>query len=129
VFIDRANVRDPKAALQPAIDAIAEGKSVVISPEGTRSKDGKLGEFKRGAFHLAQQAGVPIVPIVIHNALDALPNNSMIIRPAEVKVTVLAPVSTEDWKFRSVAPQTRKVRDTFLQTLGESESRGKAGTA
>lgn len=129
VFIDRANVRDPRAALQPAIDAIAEGKSVVISPEGTRSKDGKLGEFKRGAFHLAQQAGVPIVPIVIHNALDALPNNSMIIRPAEVKVTVLAPVSTDDWEFRSVAPQTRKIRDAFLRALGEAEPRGKAGAA
>jgi len=129
VFIDRSNVRDPKAALQPAIDALAEGKSVVIAPEGTRSKDGRLGAFKRGAFHLAQQTGVPVVPIVIHNALDALPNNSMIIRPAEVKVTILAPVSTEDWAFRSVAPETRKIRDAYLQVLGEGELNRRAGPA
>ncbi len=128
VFIDRSNVRDPKAALQPAVDAIAEGKSVVIAPEGTRSRDGKLGEFKRGAFHLAQQSGAPIVPIVIHNSLDALPNNSMIIRPAEVKVTVMKPIPTENWEFRSVAPQTRRIRNAYLKALRESESIPGAGS-
>jgi len=129
VFIDRSNIRDPRAALQPAVEALAEGKSVLIAPEGTRSKDGKLGQFKRGAFHLARDAGVPIVPLVIHNALDALPNNSMIIRPAEVKVTVLAPIPTEDWSFQNVAPQARKVRNAYLDILGENESTTKTGAA
>lgn len=129
VFIDRSNVRDPKVALQPAVEALAEGKSVVIAPEGTRSKDGKLGAFKRGAFHLAREAGVPVVPIVIHNALDALPNNSVIIRPAEVKVTVLEPIPTKDWSFQNVAPQTRKIRNAYLEVLEEIESTAKTGTA
>jgi putative phosphoserine phosphatase/1-acylglycerol-3-phosphate O-acyltransferase len=119
VFIDRDNVKDPRRALEPAIEALDAGKSVVIAPEGTRSKDGKLGDFKRGAFHLAMQAGVPIVPIVIHNAVDALPNKSMVVRPAEVKVTVLEPIETSDWKLRNVAPATRKTRDAYLQILGE----------
>lgn len=119
VFIDRENVRDPKEALRPAVDALAEGKSVVIAPEGTRSKDGKLGKFKTGGFHLAVQAGVPIVPIVIHNALDALPNKSMVIRPAEVKVTVLEPVMTDGWTKRSIAPQARKLHKQYLEVLDE----------
>jgi len=119
VFIDRDNVKDPRRALEPAIEALEAGKSVVIAPEGTRSKDGKLGDFKRGAFHLAMQARVPIVPIVIHNAVDALPNKSMVVRPAEVKVTVLEPIETSEWKLRNVAPATRETRDAYLQILGE----------
>jgi putative phosphoserine phosphatase/1-acylglycerol-3-phosphate O-acyltransferase len=119
VFIDRGNVRDPRAALEPAVEALEEGKSVVIAPEGTRSKDGKLGDFKRGAFHLAMQAGVPIVPIVIHNSVDALPNKSLVVRPAEIKVTVLEPIDTSDWNMRRVAPETRKTREAYLQLLGE----------
>jgi putative phosphoserine phosphatase/1-acylglycerol-3-phosphate O-acyltransferase len=119
VFIDRAKVRDPRAALEPAIAALEEGKSVVIAPEGTRSKDGKLGDFKRGAFHLAMQAGVPIVPLVIHNSADALPNKSLVVRPAEVKVTVLEPIDTTEWTLRSVAPASRKVREAYLEILGE----------
>ena len=121
VFIDRENVRDPKAALQPAVDALAEGRSVVIAPEGTRSRDGRLGDFKRGAFHMARQAGVPIVPIVIHNAEDALPGTSMVVRPAEVKVTVLPPIQTDDWSLRDVSPQTRRIRSLYLDCLGESD--------
>ena len=121
VFIDRDNVRDPKAALQPAVQALKDGKSVIMAPEGTRSTNGKIGDFKRGAFHLAQQSGAPIVPIVIHNALDALPNHSMIIRPAEVKVTVLEPILTDEWTLSSVAPQTRKARKTYLEVLGQSD--------
>lgn len=127
VFIDRSGESDPRIALQPAIDALAEGKSVVLAPEETRSKDGKLGNFERDAFHLAQQAGVPIVPVVIHNSRDALPNNSMIVRPAEVKVTVLEPVATNQWTSRSIAPRTREIRDAYLDALGQKETRKKSG--
>jgi len=119
VFVDRDDVGDPKKALQPAVAALRDGRSVAIAPEGTRSRDGRLGEFKRGAFHLAREAGVPIVPVVIHNAPDALPNGSMVVRPAEVKVTVLPPVSTDGWTRRSIAPQTRRIRELFLHELGQ----------
>ncbi len=110
VFVDRANVKDPKAALAPAVEAIGEGRNVVIAPEGTRSRDGRLGAFRKGAFHLARQARVPLVPIVIHNAMDALPSGSLVVRPAEVKVTVGEPVPTEGWTLRDVAAHTRAMR-------------------
>ncbi|HKL63666.1 MAG TPA: HAD-IB family hydrolase [Woeseiaceae bacterium] len=123
VFVDRDNAGDPKKALEPAVAALGEGRSVAIAPEGTRSRDGRLGEFKRGALHLARQARVPIVPIVIHNAPDALPNGGLVVRPAEVKVTVLPPVATEDWTLRSIAPQARRIRQLFLRELGQWEAR------
>jgi putative phosphoserine phosphatase/1-acylglycerol-3-phosphate O-acyltransferase len=126
VFIDREHVGDPAAALQPAVDALNEGRSVVIAPEGTRSRDGKLGKFKKGAFHLARAAGVPIVPIVIHNAADALPNHAFVVRPAEVKVTVLKPIPTKNWTLRDVSPQSRRVRNLYLKTLGQTDQHAAA---
>ena len=84
VFIDRANSAAAIAALQPAVDALRSGLSLAIAPEGTRTPTPRLARFKKGAFHMALQARVPIVPIVIKNALDALPKNGLVIRPARV---------------------------------------------
>jgi putative phosphoserine phosphatase/1-acylglycerol-3-phosphate O-acyltransferase len=122
VFIDRESGKNPKDVLKPAVEALQGGRSVLVAPEGTRSRDETLGEFKKGAFHLAMQAGVPIVPIVIHNAVDALPNKSMIVRPAEIKVTVLEPIATEGWNLRSVVRATRQVRESYLETLQQTPS-------
>src|SRR3546814_1830177 len=95
VFVDRADGQSAIRAMEPLVDAIRkEGKSICIAPEGTRSLTPKLGPFKKGAFHLAMQAEVPIVPIVIHNATDVAPKNEFVIRPATVRVTVLPPVDT-----------------------------------
>jgi putative phosphoserine phosphatase/1-acylglycerol-3-phosphate O-acyltransferase len=117
VFIDREGSADPRDVLRPALDALERGSSVIIAPEGTRSRDEQLGEFKKGAFHLAMQAGVPLVPMVIHNALDALPNHSMVVRPAEVKVTVLPPIPTTGWTLPDVARHVRRVRQAYLKVL------------
>jgi len=122
VFIDREHVGDPRVALRPAVEALQSGRSVVIAPEGTRSRDGRLGRFKLGAFHMAREAGVPVIPIVIHNAQDALPYKAIFIRPAEVKVTVLKPVSTANWKTSDVEAQARRIRQMFLDKLGQADS-------
>ena len=119
VFIDREHVGDPRLALKPAVDALRSGRSVVIAPEGTRSRDGKLGPFKLGAFHLARQVGVPIVPIVIHNAQDALPYKGVVVRPAEVKVTVLPPQPTDKWQLADVEDQATRIREMYLEALGQ----------
>src|SRR5690606_19069670 len=69
VMIDRANAASAIEAMAPLVQAMREeGKSVALAPEGTRSVSPRLGAFKKGALHLAMQAGVPIVPIVIRNA-------------------------------------------------------------
>ena len=119
VFIDREHVGDPRIALKPAVDALRSGRSVVIAPEGTRSR----------AFHMARQAGVPIVPIVIHNAQDALPYKAVVVRPAEVKVTVLPPQCTDDWEIADVEPQAARIRALYLDTLGQTERREPAVSA
>ena len=97
VFIDRLDRQKAIQALRPAIATLQEGTSFVIAPEGTRSPTLRPGPFKKGAFHLAMGARVPIVPIVFKNALDALPKHGLVIRPATVEVVVHPPILTDDW--------------------------------
>lgn len=122
VFVDRADGKSAIKAMEPLVEAIQkEGKSICIAPEGTRSLTPKLEPFKKGAFHLAMQAGVPIVPIVIHNATDVAPKNEFVMRPATVRVTVLPPVDTSEWQVKTLNTHVRDVRNMFLRTLGQPE--------
>ncbi|MFN2329761.1 MAG: HAD-IB family hydrolase [Chromatocurvus sp.] len=122
VMIDRQNAASAIEAMKPLVDAIREGgKSVALAPEGTRTISPRLAPFKKGAFHLAMQAGVPIVPIVIRNAGDVAPKGDFVFRPATVEVEVLPPVDTSDWTIRNMSRQVRDVRNMFLRTLGQPE--------
>jgi putative phosphoserine phosphatase/1-acylglycerol-3-phosphate O-acyltransferase len=119
VFIDRFNHDRAVAALEPAVDALRHGLSIVIAPEGTRSTTPRLGRFKKGAFHLAMAAKAPIVPIVFRNALDVLPKHGLILRPATVEVVVHPPVSTARWRKRDLDRNIESVRRLFEATLAD----------
>ncbi|HKK75663.1 MAG TPA: HAD-IB family hydrolase [Saprospiraceae bacterium] len=121
IFVDRQNREQAIEALQPAVETIRNGTSLAIAPEGTRSYSYKLGKFKKGAFHLAMQAGVPLVPIVIKNAHDAMPRGSNVFRPTAVEVVVLPGIPTEDWKREELNENIAKVRQLFLDELGQVE--------
>ncbi|WP_430429526.1 HAD-IB family hydrolase [Parasphingorhabdus sp.] len=122
VFIDRADAKNAIKAMEPLIEAIqVDGKSIVIAPEGTRTLSPKVGPFKKGAFHMAMQAKVPMVPIVIHNAGDIAPKNEFVMRPAKVRVDVLPPVDTSKWSVRTINDHVAEVRGMFLDALGQTE--------
>ncbi len=120
VLIDRKNAASAIEAMAPLVEVMQkEGKSVVMAPEGTRTITPKLERFKKGAFHLAMQAGVPIVPVVIRNALDVAPKGDFVLRPATVEVEVLPPVDTSQWHAETIDDHVREVRNLFLATLGQ----------
>ncbi|MEO0437014.1 MAG: HAD-IB family hydrolase [Pseudomonadota bacterium] len=130
VMIDRKNARSAIEAMQPLVDAMREqGKSVALAPEGTRTVSPNLGPFKKGAFHLAMQAGVPMVPIVIHNAGDVAPKGDFVFRAARVEVDVLPPVDTSDWTPETIDDHVRDVRNLFLRALKQPEEGEGASTA
>jgi putative phosphoserine phosphatase / 1-acylglycerol-3-phosphate O-acyltransferase len=116
-YIDRGNTKQAKAALQPAVDKLRQGVSIAIAPEGTRSPTPRLGRFKKGAFHLAMQGGVPIVPIVIRNAGDVMWRGSPLIRKGTIDVAVLEPVPTHRWKAGTLDKRVSEVRERYLETL------------
>ena len=124
VLIDRKDHDQAVEALGALVDTMrVEGKSVCVSPEGTRSITPKLAPFKKGAFHLAIQAGVPIVPIVIRNSVDVMPKGSAIYHPATVDVEVLQPVDTSAWTAETIDEHVKQVRDMYLRALGQNRDK------
>ncbi len=120
VMIDRANSASAIQAMAPLVEAMhKEGKSVALAPEGTRSISPRLSRFKKGAFHLAMQAGVPMIPVVIRNAGDVAPKGDFVFRPATVDVEVLEPVDTSQWQTDTIDDHVREVRNLFLEALGQ----------
>ncbi len=121
VLIDRHDTEKAIQTMKSLVDTMmVEGKSVCMSPEGTRSVTPKLAPFKKGAFHLAMQAGVPIVPIVIRNSSDIMPKGEMIYRPATVQVEVLPPIPTDSWSVETIDEHVEEVRDLYLTALGQN---------
>jgi putative phosphoserine phosphatase/1-acylglycerol-3-phosphate O-acyltransferase len=117
VFVDRGDRAQAILAMQPAIEATRRGFSILVAPEGTRSGSKKLGRFKKGAFHMAMAAGVPIVPIVLRNASDALPRDGIMIHPATVEVVVHPPIPTHDWMREDLDARIAEIQRLFEETL------------
>ncbi|MBI3769509.1 MAG: HAD-IB family hydrolase [Deltaproteobacteria bacterium] len=117
VFIDRFDRERAVAALAPAVEALQQGLSIVLAPEGTRSATPRPGRFKKGAFHLAMAARVPIVPIVFRNALDALPKHAVIVRPTTVEVVVHPPIPTTNWTPAALDDEIAAIHQLYEETL------------
>ena len=120
IFIDRSNKEKAIEAMAPAVDALRSGISIAIAPEGTRSSDKTLGPFKKGAFHMAMEAGVPVVPMVFRNAHDAMPKGSAVLRSVAVEAVILPPIPTESWSRDTLDDHVADVRQQFLDVLGQS---------
>jgi putative phosphoserine phosphatase/1-acylglycerol-3-phosphate O-acyltransferase len=117
-FVDRGNTGQARQALEPAVRKLRdEGWSLAIAPEGTRSPTPRLGRFKKGAFHIALQAGVPMVPIVIHDAGEVMWRGHQTLRSGTVHVTVLPPVDTSTWSVETMNEHVTAVRDRFVEVL------------
>jgi putative phosphoserine phosphatase/1-acylglycerol-3-phosphate O-acyltransferase len=122
-FLDRANRERAIEALKPAVETLRSGTSVVMAPEGTRSMTPRLGPFKKGGFHMAMQAGVPIVPIVIRNAGEIMWRNAKTAKAGTVQVAVLPPISTEGWTAEDLTTKVDEVRQLYLDTMANWPSR------
>lgn len=117
IFVDRFNHAEAMHALEPAVEALRRGTSIVIAPEGTRSSTPRLGRFKKGAFHLALASRRPIVPIVFKNTLDVLPKHGTVLRPATVEVVVHKPIATTRWTRTQLDRHVDAVHALFARTL------------
>ncbi|MEN9798564.1 MAG: hypothetical protein RL653_2260 [Pseudomonadota bacterium] len=95
VFIDRSNRFKAMASLKKAGERIRAGASILMYPEGTRSKDGTVLPFKKGPFLVALEAGVPVVPVAVEGSAQVLAATGLRIRPGTIRVKVGMPVASE----------------------------------
>lgn len=120
VFIDRANRTTARATMDSAAQTMrSQRQSVFIFPEGTRSyaSQPELLPFKKGAFHLAIQAEVPIVPIVVANYAHILNVKAREFHPGVIDVSVLPPISTKGKTAADVDDLVKRTRDAMLEEL------------
>jgi 1-acyl-sn-glycerol-3-phosphate acyltransferase len=95
VFLPRGNrTRSLLVAIERAARALRGGASVVAFPEGTRTRDGKVQAFKKGAFMSALRAGVPVVPVLLTGTRDVLPRGTFRVRPGTIHVRIGSPIAT-----------------------------------
>jgi len=92
IGIDRGRGSRAVRSLQEAVVKIRHGASVLMYAEGTRTLDGKLQPFKRGAFNLALKAGIPVVPLTVNGSFSILPKRSVRVRPGTVELVLDAPI-------------------------------------
>jgi 1-acyl-sn-glycerol-3-phosphate acyltransferase len=96
ITIDRGKARDARKSLEEAAVLMRNGASVILFAEGTRTRDGKLQPFKRGAFTLAVKAGLPIIPVTINNTFRILPRGSLRVHPADIELVFSKPIPTAE---------------------------------
>ncbi len=94
IFIDRQNPIAARRSIEEAARRIKRGHSVLLFPEGTRTRDGALGPFKKGGFHLAIASGATIVPVGIRGSRAVWPRGSALIHAGAILVEIGAPIST-----------------------------------
>ena len=117
ISIDRSGRRKALESIERAASKIKGGVSVVIFPEGTRSRDGSIQPFKRGGFTLALKSGVPIIPITINGSRDVMPRDSMRVRPGEIRVSIDRAIQTTPFSSRERNVLMEKVRETIERNL------------
>jgi 1-acyl-sn-glycerol-3-phosphate acyltransferase len=117
IYIDRANRDDAVESINQAKKRIVNGVSVMFFPEGTRSADGKLGTFKKGAFRLAVDLGVPVLPVTISGTRKILPKSSLDLFPGKIKMIVHPPIQTQGHTHEALGPLMNMTREKIKSAL------------
>ncbi|ADY56676.1 1-acyl-sn-glycerol-3-phosphate acyltransferase [Syntrophobotulus glycolicus DSM 8271] len=117
VFMDRSDIRQSLRTIAEAASYLQNGYSMVIFPEGTRSKGMALGEFKPGSFKLAVKAKALIVPVTIRGSYQIMEAQKFIIKPAEVEIVISKPIETKNLTKEQEALLPEQVRSIIQSNL------------
>jgi 1-acyl-sn-glycerol-3-phosphate acyltransferase len=120
VPVIRGNKESARQAMEELKRWLRRRVSVFFFPEGTRSRDGALGPFREGAFRLAIEAGVDVVPLAITGAGQGLPKHSFVFQPTMATLTVLPPVSTKGLSAADAPRLAAEVREVIARSLAAS---------
>lgn len=114
VFLDRHDRMKALEGMRATKRLIEKGYSIAMAPEGTRTPTGELQPLKKGAFYLALQTGLPLIPITIINAYQLFPRHNWLPKPGIVKVYIDPPIATHGMTEHSILEMIERVRSVFL---------------
>jgi 1-acyl-sn-glycerol-3-phosphate acyltransferase len=117
IFIDRSNHQAALATLDSAKAKIVGGTSVIFFPEGTRSRDGKLKRFKKGAFRMALDLDLPILPITVTGTRDVLPAGTSDLLPGSATLIIHPPVSVAGVSSENCQQLIDETREVIASSL------------
>jgi 1-acyl-sn-glycerol-3-phosphate acyltransferase len=117
IAVERGDKESARNALEEMRQRLLQKSSVVVFPEGTRSADGSLAPFREGAFRLAIETGVDIVPLAVRGTETALPKHSLVFRKTTASVTVLPPISTAGLTAADAPRLAERVREEIARVL------------
>ena len=123
--VDRSHGRQALKSINEAAQKIAAGTSVIIFPEGTRTKDGKMRDFKAGAMVLAIKSGVDIVPLAIKGSYEILPKGKLLIKPGNISIQVGSPIATKNYTAKDKHILAKILHEDVAKLLGTIDSRVK----
>ena len=116
--IERGNKDSARQALEAMRDRLVRGSSVIVFPEGTRSPDGSIAPFREGAFRLAIELGVDVVPLAVAGTENTLPKHSLVFRPTSATVTALPAVPVAGLTAADAPELAERVRSEIAQAIG-----------
>lgn len=119
IFVDDSSVAGIKETIKEAESTLRDGMSVVIFPEGSRSWDGKMIPFKRGAFMLAGEFKLPVVPLTIDGSFSAMPRNTYNMTPGKIRLVIHKPIYPGEKGFNTKALMA-ECRETIESSLPAS---------
>lgn len=119
VFLDRADRRQAVKSINEGAETLANGRSLVIFPEGTRGKGKPIQEFKTGSFKLAMKSGVAIIPISIEGTYRLFEANQNKVNPGEVTITFGEPIRTHQTEKVSMGELAELTRDRIISNFRE----------
>ena len=120
IGIDRGDPKKAIRSMNEAAERIKNGISVLIFPEGTRSFDGELQDYKSGGFHLAIKSGCDIVPVAIINSRNIVPKGSLKINKGTVTLNIGKHIPLTDYSKKDMDQLKARVREAMISQMGES---------
>lgn len=117
VFLDRENPREALKGISEGVENLKNGYSMIIFPEGTRSRSNNMGEFKKGSMRLAIKAGVPIVPITIYDTNKGMEGNNGKVKKANAKLIIGKPIYLEGMSKEEKADISEVIRNIIQNNL------------
>ena len=117
VFLDRNDLRQSLKVMNDATELMKNGYSMIVFPEGTRSKGKPMEEFKAGSLRIAVKAGVPVVPVTIKGSYKLMEQNGGIIKPAQVEIIISEPIETINLSKEQIISLHEKVHSIIESKL------------